>query len=1216
MAKWTPAQAVAIETRNKTLLLSAAAGSGKTTTLTERIIRSITEEGADISKMLIVTFTRASASDLKTKITNAINEALAKDPSNTHLSGQLIKLVSAKISTIDAFYLNSVRQNFAALGLSSSFRIADETETVLLAKEVARSVVSDFYDNDSEFPVLCECFENIKDTDDDMIGQLLIDLYVKKLRTIPEGVDYIGICADETNKGAGEDFFDSGYGKIVKDYTLSAFKAFLAEYDRLLDEKMPKDEKLFNAYQKSFTDDRFFCLRVVNALENKTASGDYTSVCNMLNEYAFASIGSLSGKYASELSAYCQSFRKDFKATVEKLKKEYYCYSQKDFQSFFTDTSRLLRILYRVLSEFERRYLEEKSRRNILELADVKRYAYRLFVTAEKTPTEYAKTVSEQYSDIYIDEYQDVDPVQDLIFSCICTPTNRFMVGDIKQSIYRFRDAKPQLFADYRTSFPAHGTEEAKNSDCETIFMSENFRCTEKIIDFTNLICGDIFRACKDSIGYTTADDLVYPDAKRNDPQSFPEGPDINVAIFGKPKQSMPQTDADGDPIPSPEEAEARYVAQNIHRLISEETKLNGERIKPSDIAVIYKAHSAAFAITEALSEYGIQTTNSDGSQYFRNPDVVMTLCILNAVDNPQRDVHLAGALRSPIFGFTLEDLMLINDHGDRACSLYDKLCICAKSDTTLGNKCREFRDTLEEWRCISVSMPIDKFLRRIFASDRFIASGLVCEKNELGEGGNLQTLYEYARTFEAGSFKGLYNFIEFINTLIENGKTLKIKNDDASDKCVKLSTIHSSKGLEFPICFVIGCAGDFMCLKSPQNYSFEYGVGMAMSLPDKTGFARYTSPLKKVIDLYSKIKGVEEEMRVLYVALTRAKEQLYVTGHYGRSLIGTATASAKYNADFRCDYNLLSATSFMDWVLPVFFAEKEIPYAHFHAYATDNTPKYKQDIQQATEQIEAPYNQELYDKLRESFAFEYPYSALRRIPAKLSVSKLSPDVLDESDVSINLFDTEVKPTVPDFFLDRPKRASAAQKGTATHHFLQFCDFNFAVNNGIDKTVDMLIEKGFIPSSYSDMIYRDELKKMLDGDFIKDILNAENAVREQRFNILLPSEYFTEDDSLRKQVRSEKIAVQGVIDLILIDSDGNIGLYDYKTDRLSAKELENDELACEKMNELHGLQLSYYAEAVTRLFGKSPSRIAVYSTHAAKLFDITPRPLTIPADKL
>ena len=1212
MANWTTAQRTAIETRNKTLLLSAAAGSGKTTTLTERIIRSITEEGADISKMLIVTFTRASASDLKTKITSAINDALAKDPSNAHLSNQLIKLVSAKISTIDSFYLNSVKQNFASLGLSSSFRIADETETVLIAKEVVKEVVNYFYDNDDDFPTLCECFENIKDTDDEQIGQFLISLYERKLRTIPEGVDYLRTCADEMTKYSSRDFFDTVYGKIVVDYSISVFDAFFKEYERLIDEKLPEDEKLFKAYGNSLTQDRAFCLKILNALEKKTYPNDYSSISRALNEYAFGSIGTLKKEFATDLSAYCQAFRKDFKSAVEKLTKEFFCYSPNDFSRFFEDTAFILNIFHRVLSEFERRYLEEKARRNILELADIKRYAFRLFVNDDKTPTEYAKTVSEQYSDIYIDEYQDVDPVQDLIFSSICTPTNRFMVGDIKQSIYRFRDAKPQLFADYRAKFPTHGTDEAITSDCETIYMSENFRCTEKIIDFTNLICGDIFRACKDSIGYTSADDLVFPEVKKD----TPSGPDITVAIFAKPKQSMPREDDVGFPIPSPDEAEAEYVAQNIHRLICSGKRLDGERIKPCDIAVIYKAHSAAFAITNALAKYGIQTTNSDASQYFQNPDVVMTLCILNAIDNPQRDVHLAGALRSPIFGFTLNDLMLVNDRADRTLSLYDKLCLCAAEDTVLGNKCRDFKDTLEEWRCISVSMPIDKFLRRIFSSERFVASGLVSDRNDMGEGGNLQTLYEYARTFEAGSFKGLYNFIEFINTLVENGKTLKVKNDDASDNCVRLSTIHSSKGLEFPICFVVGCAGDFVCLKNAQSYSFEYGVGMAMSIPDKTGFARYTSPIKKVIDLHSKIKGVEEEMRVLYVALTRAKEQLFVTGYYTKSLLSTAINSASYKAQFRCDHTLLSATSFMDWILPVFFSGKNISYAHLNAYATDDLPKYECGAVGALCEQESKYNQGLYDKLKESFSFKYPYSALKKIPAKLSVSKLSPDVLDESESSVAIFDTEKKPSVPDFFLEKPQRASSSEKGTATHHFLQFCDFKYALEHGIDETADMLIAKGFIPNSYTEMIYKDELQKMLSGDFIKRIVACKKVIREQRFNIFLPSILFTTDGDLREQIKGEKIAVQGVIDLILVNDDGSVELYDYKTDRLSSAELNDCSLANKKMNDLHGLQLSYYAEAVKRLFGKPPSRIAIYSTHAARLFDIEPRSLTIPSDKL
>ena len=1218
---WTPAQTVAIETRNKTLLLSAAAGSGKTSTLTERIIRSITdkESPSDISKMLIVTFTRASAADLKSKIFSAINDALAKDPSNKHLSSQLVKLVSAQISTIDAFYVSAVKKNFAALGLSSSFRIADESETVLIANDVSKEVANYYYDNDSSFFELCECFENVKDTDDDIISQIIISVY-KKCLSVPDGVEYLKICADDTQKASKEDFFKSKYGEIVREYTASMFEAYLDEYNKLLDTKMPKDEKLFAAYSESMERDRHFCIRVLNLIEEKTEICDYASLSRLINEYSFSSIGSLSQKNASELSAYCKSLRESFKKSLTKLANEYYCYSSEDFHKFFGETARMLSILYRVVSDFEIKYTEEKKRRNILELPDIKRYAYKLFVDSDNQPTEYAKTLASQYSDIYIDEYQDVDPVQDLIFSCISTPTNRFMVGDIKQSIYRFRDANPQLFADYRAKFPTHGTEKAKNSNAETLYMSENFRCTEKIIDFTNLICANIFYACGDSIGYTQSDDLVYPKLKKDSPEQFPEGPDVNVAIFAKPQRSMPPFNDYGVPIPSTEDAEASYIAYKIKELLINGKKLNGEPIKPCDIAVIYKTNAASIAITNALNDLGIQTTNSDSSQYFQNPDVVMTLCILNAIDNPQRDVHLAGALRSPIFGFTLEELMVINSRANSSYSLYDKLCLCAEEDTTLGKKCNDFKKTLEEWRCICASMPIDKFLRRIFSSEKFVASGLVCEKDEMGRGGNLQTLYEYARTFESGSFKGLYNFIEFINALIENGKTISAKDSNASEECVKLSTIHSSKGLEFPICFVAGCAGNFSCLTNLRSYSFEYGIGMAMSLPDRTGFAKYVSPLQKIIDLYSRIRGVEEEMRVLYVALTRAREQLFITGHYGTSLISTATASAKFNADFNCHYNTLEASSFMDWILPVFFRNNAPSYAKLTFYPTNELPFLSVDSSDTSsdekEQEKTVYNIELYEKLKSSFSYVYPYASLRMIPAKLSVSKLSPDVLDESNSSVELFDSYVSPRVPDFFLDKPQKASSTERGTATHLFLQFCDFEYTARYGVDRMIDKLIENSFIPSSYGELIYREELKMMLNTDFLSDILHAKKVIREQRFNLLLPSEYFTQSPQLIEHIRGERIAVQGVIDLIVIDDDGNLSLYDYKTDRLTVKELSDDKLAAKKMNDLHGLQLSYYAEAVERLFSKAPKRIAVYSTHAAKLFDIIRQNLILPTDTL
>ncbi|MBQ9112277.1 MAG: UvrD-helicase domain-containing protein [Clostridia bacterium] len=1208
--KWTPAQLSAINTKNKTLLLSAAAGSGKTTTLTERIIRSLIEQKADISDMLIVTFTRASANDLRAKIFKELSRALANDPTDRHLTSQLVKLGGARISTIDAFYLSAVRQNFATLGLSSSFRIADSSETALLAKSVMSDVVNKFYDTDADFPALCECFEKIRDAEDIMEG-VLLGLYSDCLYT-PEGVEYLRICADDMLKDSGRDLFDTVYGRVLKDFSVGMLSDYLEHYEKALG-YMTDDEYMMRSYYDRFDADRLFMIRALNALTGKNGDGSYAQICSIFASHAFAKLGTIKAKNATERTLFCKNLRNSFKDSFKSLRTEFYEYSPDSFSKFFEYTAKNLRLLYNVLTEFEERYMEEKRRRNILELADVKRYALRLFCGDDGNPTDIAKIYAEQFSDIYIDEYQDVDPVQDLIFRCIATPRNRFMVGDIKQSIYSFRGAEPKLFAEYRAKFPNHGTQESEDADCETIFMSENFRCAKPVINFTNLVCSDIFAACGDSIGYTHDDDLVF---RKKLPEGAPPSEKVTVAYFAKAPVTDTENTCDEDEIAiKASEAEAKYIAYEIKRLLESGKNQDGEPYKPGDIAVLFRNKSSATHIADALTRLNIKSTATDSTAYFENPDVLMVLCILNAVDNPQRDIHLAGALRSPIYGFTLDDILRINSFGCDADSLYDKLCLAAVTDSDIGRKCKKFNDTLCGLRSMSVSLPIDKFLKKLFASDAFVASGLVCEKSTTGEGGNLQRLYEYARTFEAGSFKGLYNFIEFINTIIENGASLEVTGQDISPDCVTLTTIHKSKGLEFPVCFVCNAASRFKTGDKDSSLSFEYDIGVAIDLADETGFARYASPLKKILDLYTKLRYTEEEMRVLYVAMTRAKEKLYITGNYPQRLITNVMPAAEFDAQFNSRYNIISASSYMDWVLPATCAAEDDSDFEVLGFTPESVPDLTADTTEAEEE-KASINRELYDRLREKFAYEYPYKELKKVPSKLSVSRLSPDALDEDDGCVELFETDKKTVIPDFFLPVPSRSSAAERGTATHLFLQFCDFGYAKKHGIGATLDMLVAKRFIPEDMAKLLYMEDLEKLLDSELTESILSAKRVIREQRFNMLLPTSEFTQDKDLKANVRDMKTAVQGVIDLILIDGNGRICLYDYKTDRLTRVELADDSLAAERMNRTHGLQLSYYARAVQYLFGKAPDRVAVYSTCSAKLYDITPTELSIPHDIL
>ena len=1214
---WTAAQSAAINTKNKTLLLSAAAGSGKTTTLTARIISAITDPDApaDISKMLIVTFTRASAADLKAKIFNAVSKALAENPQNKHLSKQLIKLVSAQISTIDSFYLNAVRQNFSALGISSSFRIADSSETNLLARSIIKDVIEDFHNDWENFSSLCECFESVRDTDG-VMEDVLLDIYLSCMRT-PEGVDYLRRVSGEAFTGITTDFLDSPYGTIIRNHTVSVVEGYLESYDYVL-EKMSLDEKLFAAYYDAMNSDRVLLIELLDLLSEEKKAHDYTAVAEEITYYEFPTMKPLPSKFVSPLSVFAKALRDSLKADINTLKEEYYSYSKNDLSRFFALTAENLDMLWHVLANFEIRYNEEKARRNILELTDVKRLAFKLFVNEDGTPTELARKTAERFTDIYIDEYQDVDPVQDLIFRAISKPDNRFMVGDIKQSIYSFRGAKPQLFADYRSLFPTHGSKEADGNECETIFMSENFRCSKPVIDFTNTVCAPIFTACKDSIGYTAEDDLVYSKGTAEDAEkSIP----ISVSIFAKNSKKLIPDDVDVSALLSPAEAEARFIAKSIYDLLRDGKKENGERIRPCDIAVLFRNKSTASRIANALTELGIKSNNSDASRYFQNPDVVMMLCILNAVDNPQRDIHLAGALKSPIFNFSMEDLLLISKIGSNTDSLYDKLCLYSAEDSPLGQKCRDFNSTLERWRTISASMPIDRFLTHVFSSERFVASGLMCERGSSSEGGNLQRLYDYARTFEAGSFKGLYNFIEFINSIIENGEMMNVSDEGGDEDCVTLTTIHKSKGLEFPVCFVCNCASSFNTGSSNPHLTFEYGIGVAMTLSDNTGFAYYSSPLKKALDLNAKIRGVEEEMRVLYVALTRAKERLYITGSYSRSVMTGILERKNFLELFNCPHSILSAQSYMDWILPRL--EKCDSFAEFEKYTTDSLPSFEiSALSDAAIINKDALNVELYQKLKSKFAFEYPYEDLQKIPAKLSVSKLSPDVLDLGDTSLSLFDRASEPRVPDFFLSTAsttstkKKASAAERGTATHLFLQFCDFEHLYKNGVSECIAVLTEKRFIPNSVADIIFSEDLEALRQSEFLGELLSAKRIIREQRFSALLPTAAFTREPAFRENVKNETIAVQGVIDIIVVDENGDVSLYDYKTDRLTKEELADEGLAARKLNERHAMQLSYYAKAVEDMFGKPPKRVAIYSTHAAKCFDVNPCKLIIPPDIL
>lgn len=1214
---WTKGQSAAINLRGKTLLVSAAAGSGKTATLTERIIRSLTdrENPSDISKMLIVTFTKAAANELKERIFGALSEALAKSPADRHLNEQLVKLGSANICTIDAFYLNLIRSNFSILGISASARIADASETDILKQRVMDEVIEYFYDRDEGFPALSNCFVGTRSINS--LSEPLIQLY-DDIIGYPEGLDFLrknaAMLSDLGNRKT--EFFETSYGRTL----LSSLRSRFEYYHRFFSGAYEYSVEYSEAFSKralTYESDLEFIDKVLSALNEERPS--YISIRELFIARSPSKLGSAAAEDETAESLFYKTSRGSINTALSDLHDNIFSRTEEALCQEFSASSIYVSKLYEVLSEFFRRFCEEKERRNIMDFPDIRRHTYRLLVDEKGEPTPIALKYRELFSDIYIDEYQDVDRVQDMIFSAISN-NNRFMVGDIKQSIYGFRGAEPQVFADYKQSFfeiDPDNTDKLPDGEKElTVFMSDNFRCDKNIIDFTNLICSRLFSSCAESIGYSSADDLRF---SKPLPGEDYISPTVEVSVIltkdkdtdDEEKVSKKSSD---DREPSSKEREAEYIAKKIEYLVNNEKKADGSPILPGDIAIIYRSNSSVALLSEALRKRGFLCSEGGGEGYFESPDVLLVLSLLNVIDNPHRDIHMAGTLCSPIFGFTLDDLVRIRLSGTPSGSLYDSLLEYSKNGNPLGELCRNFEATLSDLRAASKSLPVDRFLRILFESDIFASTGLFSDRNDYGEGGNLLRLYEYARTFEAGSFKGLYNFIEFINSLIDEKKVLEVTAKDKSPDRINLTTMHHSKGLEFPVCFICGMGARRNTRSLSKSLLYENSTGIGMKLSDSSGFARINTPIRESIKEKILLQGAEEEMRILYVALTRARERLYLTATSSKGEEELLT-KAYMNAKLSCSFLINSYSSFLDWIL-MLFADKSVntdccELKFIYPEAVEDTDKEEESIgDSAVSEIEP--DTVLYEKLCRDFDFEYQYSELLRIPAKLSVSKLSPSILDPDDNSIELFGKPTEARIPDFFISGKRdTASSSERGTATHLFMQFCDIESARRMGASEELSRLVSLGFIPQNIADIIYVDELEKFIRSELAERIASSSRVIREQRFNLLIPAEAFSQNDERIKRLTGESLAVQGVIDLILIDEDGSIELYDYKTDRLTKNELSSSALAAKKMNDAHGLQLSYYAYAISELFGRKCSKVAVYSTHSAKLYDIEPVPLRL-----
>ena len=1268
----SPAQRLAVDTRDKTLLVSAAAGSGKTFTLSQRILAAITKRDKatgkrlSIDTMLIVTFTRASAADLRRKIGETLREAIEKQLNKpkrdeellAHLEKQLYSLPSAKICTIDSFCSDILRANADRVGISANFRIPDAAECAIIGESILNGIFNEIYAGNlpeiataEELTSLSECLTNTG-RDSDLAG-IISDIHLSTVSTV-KGVESFKELIDEYDPSLFTAVENTRFGKYIMDSLHTVAEHFYNSFAYCIREV----EAYTGTYKKR--DELLKKLRFdMNLARTVMDLRTYNEARIYLPTLAITDAVSNTNKELPQTT----SLNKAFKAAIEEQKKNFFSHDELEWRYAYTGLYEELGTLLRLLRHYDSELLKEKNRRNICEFHDIERYTHKCMWHNGKR-TDVAEAQRLLFSQIYIDEYQDVNELQDEIFRAISTETNRFMVGDIKQSIYRFRGANPDIFAKMKMSYP--NLEYAKDTDHAAIFMSENYRCDRGVIDFTNLVFDRIFEYIGKNIGYVKEDRLTcskYARDPENEPPShFPELCLIDSSGLAASHKDDPDWE---------EEMLAPYVvAQKIKELLAT-GKLNKPRIDPKTKEKDYSIHEGDIAIImrtakgrinyykRALDEYGIKNAVAEDTKFFLTPEALLALCLLNAIDNPHRDIYLTGLMLSPLFSFTENELALIRrvSTEKHKPSFYTSLKLFVEANPWY-DKGINFISCLEKYRTVSEGMATDTLLLRLYHE-----TGLLALAAKNGTKDRLYRLYEYARSYEAGSFKGLYNFISYINNIINRKNSLDKREPINDPDAVKIITAHGSKGLEYPVVFYVG--GEDHLNKGGGNfdrYEYSEGFGIGMNVRSDSGLALVKNSTRSIISAQAKKKDIEEEARILYVTLTRAREQLYIVAPAGKKL-DEFYKDVSYSKEFLDGYEVYKLGTLYKMLLVGSGIEPKTPAQFLNTVppqlldkmptivdisdggdspadgekldtgATVNTKEtFVAPTLDTAGEISVPVSEgDLAKELRRRFGFKYPRMHITLLPGKVSASSLFPRLLDgagEGETVISTDEVEgggegITITAPDgktatrkrtdservdkllrsaklgitpTFLEEEKTVSATDRGIATHLLFQFCNLDRLKKEGAEAELSHLAAEKYLSEEDAKIVRIKEVEAFRHSRLIDEMIAAKELYREFRFNVLLPADIFATPEA-KPLYKDETVLVQGVIDCLYRDADGEYHLIDYKTDRLTREQRYDRDAARREMCDRHASQLYYYGLAIERIFGKKPITREVYSLH-------------------
>ena len=1199
--EWTEEQVQAISQKGSNILVAAAAGSGKTAVLVERIIKKVVEEGIDIDKLLVVTFTNAAASEMRERVLDAIYKKLDENPNDEKLLRQITLLNKASICTIDSFCLEVVRNNFYELeNVAPNFRIADTTEIELLKQEVIEDMFEKKYEEDDEdFSKLIHTYTSYRD--DSPLKDLILKIY-NYIQSNPFPEKWLEEKVEMFNiKDLDEDFSTTPWGSVllkeIEDELVDGI-SFLQSAAKIL-EFNPDLEKFFQTIRND--------INILEKLKDNLDNWDKAYEINANLKFVTWPRNKVDSLEKDE----AKSIRDSVKENLKMLDNILVCDSRTANQDIF-DMYSILSKLKNIILEFEKEFSKRKREKNIVDFHDVEHFALNILIKEEEgkiVSSDIAKKYQEKYQEIAIDEYQDSNLVQEYILNSVSKGNNIFMVGDVKQSIYKFRQAMPELFISKYKSYK--NKEERLKEDGLKIQLFKNFRSRENVLYFTNLIFQDIMSDNLGDIEYNEDEYLNlgadYPDEKQDLNTQIDIIDLSNEEIELDSEENGEEKLEEEDRIENVE-LEARFVANKIKKLIESKFQVWDRKkekyrdISYKDIVILLRSTSSPAPVYEQeLLNIEIPVFSDSSQEYLDSIEIQTIMSLLKIIDNPMQDIPLVCVLRSYIGKFTDNELVKI-----RLTDSYDNFYTCMQKaiidvDNELKNKIHNFFESLDNWRKEKEYLALDELIWKIYSDTGYYNYVGLMPNGDLRQA-NLKMLFQKAKDYENSNFKGLYNFINFIDKLkIASGDMGSAKLIGENDDVVRIMSIHKSKGLEFPVVFLSSTGKQFNLNDLKEDVLLHQEMGIGAKYIDYDKQVKYDTLSKQAIKNKILLETLSEEMRILYVALTRAKEKLFITGvtrDFKKDLEKIDSRIERYPKQNGKINSILikKCKKYLDWILLVYQYEKKIccDKVELNTYKKKALLKTLKKVDNeeidVLEELESrKINEEELNGISSILNYEYPNMLDTTIPTKTSVTTLKQ--LENGEKI--LVEKEINLPKPKFLKNgKEEKITAAMKGTLVHLCLQ--KLNEKDDYDIVKVkalIEELEAKKIITTKEKETINPNKILEFTKSNIWNELKIAKKVEREKPFYINIPAK------EIYKEETKENILVQGIIDLYYIDKDDNLNLVDYKTDYV---ELGNEQELVIKYKK----QLEIYKKALEKTYKKQVKNIYIYSVYLNKAIDL------------